>query len=146
MASKEEVDELRGKVAVLEQEVADIKTVMFKMGKFLDFVIFFDKMEYKKGELKSLNTIISHVGKRNLISENHYISIERYSDTSIYVEVQWFRDHIVSAFSKLYFNINKGNSFPTDLSFDDVKEYIKNISKMTSKTDICIYVRTLAAA
>jgi hypothetical protein len=146
MASKEEVDELRGKVAVLEQEVADIKTVMSKMEKFLDFVKEDDKLEYKKGELKSLNAIISHVGKGNIISENHYISIERYSDTSIYAEAQWFRDQIVSAFSKLYFNINKGNSFPTDLSFDNVKEYINTISKMTSKTEICIYVRTLAAA
>jgi len=87
-----------------------------------------------------LNAVISSIGK-GMITPQQYMVIEKFSDMQVFAEAEWFRDQIVSAFNKLYFNINE-KSCGRNLSFDEVKKYLKEISEL-DKAKIYIYMMDL---
>jgi len=140
-SQQEEIEELQAKVMVLEHEVANLHECMAKINKILDFNKSDGLEKYKKGEVKTLNTIISSIGK-GMITRQQYSKIEQFSDLQVYVDAEWFRNQVVSAFSKLYFNI-KEESCDKELSFDEVKKHLGEMAEMTDTTDVFLYMKVL---
>jgi hypothetical protein len=138
-----ELEELRARVAALEQDNESLMDMRRNMAKF--FALdgdYDDKLEeYKKGEFKALDVIIRHVDRGNPITSAQYNNIEKFSNIAIYSGANWLRTQLISAFGKLYYRVNKVQ--PQELKFDEVKSHLSDISKITDKLDVQVYIRNL---
>jgi hypothetical protein len=138
---RKDIQDLLARVATLEIERDDFKSLAEKMMTLFPS----DKdslREYKKGEIKTINSIIKSVGNCNIITTQNYDQIEMFSDTSIYTDAAWFRNQLIAAFEKLYFNTHC-SSYPSVLTFDKVKSYLHTISQITEREKILCYITAL---
>ena len=141
---QKEIEELRARIAALEQDNDSLMEMRRNMAKFfaMDNDVEDDKrQEYKKGEFRSVDAIIRAVERGNVITPQQFQNIDKFSNMLVYSSATWFRNEIISAFSKSYFRINKDH--PWDFKFDEIKAYLEDISKMTEKIDVTIYIKNL---
>jgi subtilisin family serine protease len=139
-----ELDDLRSRITSLEQDnemLMDLARNISKIFAANNAPADDDKMAYKKGVSKTLNIIIRNVGKGALITAAHYSALEKYSDLATYADADWFRKQLIVAFENIYFHVNKENVW--ELSFDEVKGYLQDISKFEDKAEFHVYVKNL---
>lgn len=139
-----ELEELRARVTVLEQD----NDMLMEMRRNMAKIFITDnnddddkRQEYKKGEFRSVDAIIRTVDKGNLISPQQFQNIDKFSNMLVYTSATWFRNQLIVAFSNAYHRINKEH--PGELTFDQVKAYLEDISKITEKVDVTLYIRSL---
>ena len=141
-AMQKNINELFERVAALERERDVFKSLSEKLSTILAIDKDCGTCEYKNGELRTINAIIRKVSGGDIITPQIFYNIEKFSDTKIYAEATWFHNQLIAAFNKIYFNIHI-SSHPASLTFDEVKNYIQDISKMESKALIICYIDKL---
>jgi hypothetical protein len=141
---QKELEELRSRITSLEQDNEMLMDLVKNISKVFagnNAQADDDKMEYKKGVSKTLNIIIRNVGKGALITAAQYSAIEKYSDLSTYADAEWFRKQLIVAFENFYFHVNKEAAW--EFKFQDVKDYLQDVSKFDDKAEFHVYVKNL---
>jgi hypothetical protein len=147
-ATKKDVDELRAKIVSLEQDIEILMTMKRNMANIFSLGDDNDddkRQEYKKGEFKTIDVILRNIAKGNLVSAHHLANIEKLSNETVYSNASWFRSNLVTEFGKLYFKVNK-TPCHWELSFNEVKGYIKELSEFKEKFEIQAFVSKLKSA
>jgi hypothetical protein len=144
-ATKKEIDEMRSRISSLEQDnetlmeiFTNISKVFASMSKPQNDVL----APFPLGDSKKIDATVRKIEKMEPINAAQLALLVKYTDNTVFAEADFLRERIATAFGSAYFRIHKAE-VARAFSFDEIKDYIQQISTMEDKIDVQSFVKGL---